>query len=124
MRKILVSVLGLTLFLAAVPASADVGSSIAIHPHVGTATYKKPFHDIRGRVGIANMTGKTVTVRCTVIATLPSKSGSDQMEGSAIVSVPVMAEQARSPHYEIILRDEHHKFRNSPSDLVAHCNVV
>lgn len=124
MRRIIASAVGMALFLGTGSALADIGPRIAIHPHVNAATYDKPFHDVRGRVGIVNGTNKTITIRCTVVATLHSKSGSALLMGSDIIRASVGAHMTRQPHYEIVLRDKRHRFRNSPSHLGAHCVKV
>ena len=124
MKRILAAVLGMALFAGAGSAYASVGPRIIIHPHVGTATYDKPLHDVRGRVGIFNTTNQPVTIRCSVVATLRAKSGTDLRFGSAIIKVTVGPDRIRRPHYEIILRDKAHEFMNRPSNLVAHCSKV
>jgi hypothetical protein len=120
----LFAILSAALLLIPQTAQASVGPRIKIHPHVDTATYSKPLHEVRGRIGIVNTTRKAVTVRCTVVATLHSKTGSAVLKGSAIVKTTVGPDRTKQPHYGISLRDKHHRFRNFPSHLGAHCQKV
>lgn len=121
MRRMIAAAIGIALFMVPQTASAGVGPRIKIHPHVNSATYDKPLHEIRGRVGIVNGTNRTITIRCTVVATLHSKNGTAEIQGSDTIRATVGPHRTRQPHYRMTLRDKHHRFRNSPSRLGAHC---
>lgn len=124
MRRMMSAALGIALLLGSQTAMASLRPEIKIHPHVDTATYAKPLHDVKGRVGIVNGTNKTITIRCTVVATLHAKGGTAVLLGSAIIKTSVGPQRTKMAHYEIFVRDKHHKYRNSPSHLGAQCSEV
>jgi len=102
-------------------AGAAVGDKIGIHPHTNSRVFDRPYHHLKGRVGIVNKSKHKVTIKCQVVVLLDGP-GTTHKRGFDTFKSTIKRGDKKNPHFHVKIKDKGHKFNNIETSTKAHCH--